>query len=76
MRAARLRGEHLGDAEVADLDDLLLGEEDVGRLEVAVEHVLVVHVADGGHHLAKYVQHVRFHNASEIGFVKYSQMNL
>ena len=40
--AARLGGEHLGDAEVAHLDHLLLRQEDVRRLQVAVQHVLAV----------------------------------
>ena len=34
--AARLGGEHLGDAEVAHLDHLLLRQEDVRCLQVAV----------------------------------------
>jgi hypothetical protein len=44
-------GEHLGDAKVADLDEAVLGQEDVGRLQVPVQDVMLVHVADGGHHL-------------------------
>ena len=39
--------EVLGDAEVAQLDGVAAREEDVLRLEVAVDDLAVVHVLDG-----------------------------
>jgi len=36
--------EHSGNAQVAHLDDLVLGQEDVLRLQVSVQDVLLVHV--------------------------------
>ena len=48
VEAADLRGE----PEVADLDDVApRGEEDVLRLEVAVDEEVAVHVVDAGGHL-------------------------
>jgi hypothetical protein len=43
--------ENLGDSEVADLDEVACGEEDVARLEIAVQHRPRVHVCERAHDL-------------------------
>jgi hypothetical protein len=48
MRHLRLAVQHLGDAEVAQLENVVLGAEDVLRFEVAVQHVLGVHLVTVG----------------------------
>ena len=45
--------QHLGDAEVADLDDALLGQEDVGSLDVSVDDLAIVDVLHSQAHLGK-----------------------
>ena len=56
----RARGvEHLGDAKVAELDDAAPRQEDVGRLEVAVQDAPRVQVLERQRHLDEPVQQLR-----------------
>eukprot|EP00968_Pinguiococcus_pyrenoidosus_P015515 scaffold1435_cov267-Pinguiococcus_pyrenoidosus.AAC.39 len=48
------RTHDLGDAEVGDLDDVVLGYQQVLRLDVPVDDALVVEILEALHHLAKH----------------------
>ncbi len=69
-------GEHLGDTKVTNLDCSLLGEEDVGRLEVPVEHIAGVHVAECRDHLGEHAQDVTLVNPTGTKNNRNLQVNL
>ena len=49
----RIRTHIPGEAEVAELEDLVLGEQQVLRLDIPVDAVVGVAVADGLQHLPR-----------------------
>mmetsp|Transcript_37465 Transcript_37465/g.88172 ORF Transcript_37465/g.88172 Transcript_37465/m.88172 type:complete len:270 (+) Transcript_37465:876-1685(+) len=59
--AERLDGvcvEHAPEAQVPELEDVVGGDEDVGGLDVAMHHTLLVHVRDRPRHLQEVAPHL------------------
>jgi hypothetical protein len=45
--------QHFGDSEVSDFDESVLGEKDVCGLQISMENVVFVHVANRRNHLVQ-----------------------
>ncbi len=53
-----LAGENLGDAEIGQLDDALVGPHNVGGLDIAMDDAVIVDVAEGGANLQGNFEHL------------------
>ena len=60
---SRLVYQHLGYSEVQNLGDVLVGDEDVGRLDVAMDDAPLVRRLQAGGNLNRDVQPLRFESS-------------
>ena len=62
--ADRVFRDRARDAEIAELDDVVAGDQDVGRLDVAVQQTLAVREREAGGDLGGVVDRDGFRNAA------------